>query len=451
MAGLSFFAPSNPRLVARSRAGFVLVPLIVALSLAGCATDKPYQVPLMPAPDVYAAGTVDPLPEESPADRIPWKGMLYATNRAPATEDDKDLYYSNKRGWRLTVGSARIDFGDLDIDWETAREISLLKNRSSEYPLRVSQVEEFGPLQSGMNAFERYAGPFADDRFAALIDQKLENSNRRDVYIYVHGYKVIFENPMLVSTELWHFLGYDGVFIGFSWPSTPRRLAYLSDLETAGWSARDLRVLVEFLAARTQVDRIHVLGYSAGTRVVLGMLAQLAYRHMDSDIDEIREDVRLGNVMLIGSDMDRDLFGSYIADGLLRIPERLTVYLSDSDKALGISRFFFGRKRLGEMRSGSDQLHPNVASFLRTAEGLDFVNVSGAEDATAGNGHGYFRKSPWVSSDVLMTLMYGLAPEARGLVRNEEVPVWEFPPDYIERLRASLAAAGSRAIRESSE
>jgi hypothetical protein len=38
-----------------------------------------------------------------------------------------------------------------------------------------------------------------------------------------------------------------------------------------------------------------------------------------------------------------------------------------------------------------------------------------------------------------MTLMYGLSPEERGLVRYEDFPVWNFPKDYVQRLRASLA------------
>ena len=451
MAQLPSSISASRRVSRRTRSG--LVSVVVALFLAGCAAQQPYQVPLMPGPEIYDTGVLNPLPEASPADIIPWDGMLYATNRAATTEDDTDRYYSNKRGWRLTAGSARIDFGELAIDWETAREISLLKNRSTDYPLRVGSIDEFGPIESGMSAFERYEGPFADERFASLINEKLETADRRDVYIYVHGYKVVFEDPLLVATELWHFLGYDGAFIAFSWPSTPRRLAYLSDLETAGWSARDLRVLVEFLAANTAVERIHVVGYSAGTRVVLQMLAQLAYRHMDNDVAEIRQRVRLGNVMLIGSDMDRQVFGNYIADGLLRVPERLTIYLSDSDKAMGLARFIFGRERLGTVWSNADELHPDVAAFLSGNRVIDLINVSDAEDARAGHGHGYFRRSPWVSSDVLMTLMYGLDPEQRGLVRNRHMPVWDFPPDYVSRLRASLEdlGVGSRQAPGASE
>ncbi|MDX2499988.1 MAG: hypothetical protein QNL14_05700, partial [Deltaproteobacteria bacterium] len=48
---------------------------------------------------------------------------------------------------------------------------------------------------------------------------------------------------------------------------------------------------------------------------------------------------------------------------------------------------------------------------------------------------------PWASSDILITLAYGLSPAERGLVRGENMPVWEFPADYIERLRAAIIKA----------
>ena len=47
-----------------------------------------------------------------------------------------------------------------------------------------------------------------------------------------------------------------------------------------------------------------------------------------------------------------------------------------------------------------------------------------------GNGHAYFRKSPWVSSDILMTLRHGLGPAERGLEQRDDSPVWRFPRDY---------------------
>ncbi len=70
------------------------------------------------------------------------------------------------------------------------------------------------------------------------------------------------------------------------------------------------------------------------------------------------------------------------------------------------------------------------------------IAVLAAIAGCGGTGHGgysCFRTSPWVSSDILITLMYGLSPAQRGLVSYEEFPVWDFPDDYVTRLRASPA------------
>ncbi len=75
-----------------------------------------------------------------------------------------------------------------------------------------------------------------------------------------------------------------------------------------------------------------------------------------------------------------------------------------------------------------------MARFLGEQTTIDIIDVSAAEKSNAGNGHSYFRQSPWASSDLLMTLLYGLGPQERGLERIEEKPVWSFPPDYVERL-----------------
>jgi esterase/lipase superfamily enzyme len=256
----------------------------------------------------------------------------------------------------------------------------------------------------------------------------------------VHGYKVIFENPALVATELWHFLGYDGVFIAYAWPATPKRLAYVGDLETAAYSAHNLRKLIEYIAAHTEAEKIHVVGYSAGTRVVVNAIAQLALQRSHRDRQAIRDELRIGHVILLGSDFDRNRFAALVEDGFLKVPEQVNVYLSGDDKALGMSRWLFSRERLGQTWQGQ-QLRPAVARFLREHTEIELIDVTDAEDAAAGNGHAYFRQSPWASSDLLMTLMYDLSPAERGLQRSDGSSIWTFPPDYVERLRAAVQRA----------
>jgi len=403
----------------------------------------------MPAPDVYGDGLLNPLPDTSPFDRIPYDGILFATDRSPATEEDPEQYYRNDRGLVVRLGLAEIQFGKKEFTWEFARKISMLKSRSEEFPVKISNVEEWGIMGSSIPYWfdvslinEDELPPDATDRFANAINAQLAVSKKKHVYIYTHGYRVVFENPVLVSAELWHFLGYDGAFIAYAWPSTPSRWAYIKDSDTAAGFARNFRLLIEFVAEHTDAEEIHVIGYSNGTRLVTRALEQLALIHQDQTADEIYDELRLRNVVLVGSDLDRGVFGSYMSDGLLNVSKHISVYMSVHDSALGFSQFLTRRERLGQLWGGKGgELHPLARqAMIDHRDKISFINVSDAEGASSGNGHGYFRASPWASSDVLMTLYYGLTPEERGLVEQDDLPVFTFPPDYISRLWGAIEA-----------
>jgi esterase/lipase superfamily enzyme len=310
----------------------------------------------------------------------------------------------------------------------------------------VTDLQEAGLLQRSVNMLTEDladAAP-ADAQFAAKVNAKLAVSKVKDVFIYVHGYKVVFENPLLVASELWHFLGYEGVFIAFAWPSTPATLAYFSDLETTALSAGNLRLLVQYLAEETDARRIHLIGYSAGTRVVAQALDQLALLHAGPDCRLSAKELRIGHVILTGSDIDRHLFGAYLVDGILDVVEDITVYASSRDRALGVSRWVFGRERLGQIVSG--ELSESADTYLRRNNKLVIVNSTDAPGAQSGSGHAYFRKSPYTSSDILATLMFDLGPEERGLERKVGRPIWIFPQDYIDRLRSALIKARSEGM-----
>ena len=415
----------------------------VLLLLTACASNKPYRVELMPSPDVFDDGAIDPFLDTERRQALPVDKIFYATDREPAGEDDRSRFYNNQRGKVVRLGVANVKFVRADISWEEARDISLAKNRTDKYPIQVSSVEEFGILdrtiREGTPSHLLGENPHTPAKaFADAINAKLAKSKRKDIYIYTHGYKVIFDNPLLVTTELWHFLGYDGVFIAYAWPSTPSKWAYFRDLDTAVGYARNLRIFLEYLADETDAERIHILGYSAGTKLVARVLEQLALMNHERSAAQVYADLRLDHVILVGSDIDREVFGTYLADGLLKVPRHLSIYMSEKDKALKLSRFFTGRERLGQMWAAG-KMDDASAEFLHKNEAeLSVINVTRARGATAGNGHGYFRRSPWASSDILVTLAYDLPPAKRGLVLEENVPVWKFPEDYIEQLRAAL-------------
>jgi len=424
-----------------------VIVLTVTALLSACASAPVDQIELMPAPDVYGDGLLNPLPETNPFDRIPYDGILFATDRAPATEEDPEQYYRNDRGQVVRLGLAEIQFGKKEFTWEFGRRISMLKSRTEDYPVKISSVDEWGIMGSTIPYWfdmslisEDEVPPDATDRFADAINGQLAASKKKHVYIYVHGYKVVYENPVLVSAELWHFLGYDGAFIAYAWPSTPSKFAYIKDSDTAAGYARNFRLLLEFVAENTDAEEIHVIGYSNGTRLVLRAIEQLALIHEGESADEIWEQLRLRNVILVGSDLDRGVFGTYMADGILNVSKHLSIYMSRHDKALGVSQFLTRRERLGQLWGGKGgEIHPLARqALIDFRDQISFINVSDAEGSDTGNGHGYFRSSPWASSDVLMTMYYGLTPKQRGLVEQEDLPIFTFPRDYISRLWSAI-------------
>ncbi|MFW2368995.1 MAG: hypothetical protein ACN4GW_21480 [Desulforhopalus sp.] len=77
-------------------------------------------------------------------------------------------------------------------------------------------------------------------------------------------------------------------------------------------------------------------------------------------------------------------------------------------------------------------------ALVEYADQISLINVTPAEGADSDHGHGYFRNSPWVSSDILMMLHYGLTPKERGLVDEEGLPMYTFPADFIYRLWTAI-------------
>jgi esterase/lipase superfamily enzyme len=208
-------------------------------------------------------------------------------------------------------------------------------------------------------------------------------------------------------------------------------------LDDAINSARRLRALILHIAETTDAKRIHVVGYSAGTRLVARMLADLGLYGYLLDAHELHQRTKLGHVILVGNDIDRSILTGYLLHGALRVSDSLTIYQSLEDSALRLSQRVFGRNRTGEIVKG-DLTGPGVRVFLREHPELRIVDVTRAEAGTAGSGHGYFRESPWVSSDILTTLLYNLAPSARGLVLEPDSPIGTCSEDHIGRWRWAL-------------
>lgn len=415
-------------------------PLLVAalVVLTGCGEKSYDQIELMPSPEIYANAALDPFPHLTKGNFREQTRLFYVTDRSPADGSGKETRYNNARGYVLRAGTADVSINPPVEDWNQIRQITQSGSREQKYLLEMTGMNEFGVLPVSATRF--LENPPSDQsmeaagrEFAKQINRQLAVSPNKDIFIYINGYNVDFEYPILVSKELQHFLGYQGAFISYNWPATPNRLAYFKDLETVKVTRRNLRELLQFLSDNTNARRINLIGYSMGSRLAFEVTYQIALMKQGNG----GRTPRLGQVILLSSDLDRIYFGQALADGLLDVVQQLTIYMSGTDSALNVSRILFSRERLGQLWEEGDLL-PGLEQQLRQTDKLSLIDVTDAERAGAGNGHWYFRGSPWASSDMFVSLLFGQSPGKRGLVRQEGRAVWEFPPDYPQRLSNAL-------------
>lgn len=399
--------------------------------VASCGPNIYDEIDLMPSPTIYGEAALDPFARvtgENVADRAK---LFYATDRRPATTEDPQRYYNNERGYLLRTGVARVQIEPPLNTWSEIRRTTLMADRSRRYKLRLSKVDEFGVMPFSITRYmddppSRRQMDDTGRRFAGEVDAQLAASPNKDIFIYIHGYNVDFDYSTLVSKELQHFLGYQGAFISYNWSSTPNRLAYFRDQEAAMATRRNLRSLVEYLSRNTRARRIHLIGYSAGSRLAFETAYQIALQQKPGP--------RLGRLILISSDLDRAHFLQAMEDGLLDAVTDVTLYQSQTDSALALSRFVFGRERLGQTVDEGG-LRIAVQQRLAELEDLHIIDVSDAEAADTGNGHWYFRSSPWASSDIFISLLTDRDPRERGLVRRPREVIWRFPQNYPEILK----------------
>ena len=413
----------------------IWIPAILLLIFGGLFLyNRPVELQkavLMSTPLIFRVGLAKPydgLPEDiSP----PTVDVFYATDRLPSdTHFLYPVFYGNDRSMTLSLGHARVRFGDDKMAWADVERASFKKERSREVPLQIERIRELSTLGAAEELLEdsMCGARHATDGFITAVKGRLSRSSLKDIYIFVPGFKVDFTYPVLVAAELWHYLGYQGAFIAYSWPSRQRLRDYLTDVETTAFTAQHFRMLLIYLALNTDARRIHILCYSAGARIVSQALHELRLMGFGFPVDQLKEKLKIGQVIFAAPDIDLMLFAARYRDRFGDISDTISIYTNANDTALNWALRFIGWPRLGA--PGQLGLKPIELQPFPIMKNTWLIDVAAAEEAASGNGHGYFIKSPWVSADLLMALRTGDSPMDRGLVRQHNGLVWEFPDRY---------------------
>lgn len=189
----------------------------------GCST----QPQLMPTPRVYAHPGWDPFAAVPDALQGSDVSVLYVTDRMPDAESESG--YGQERSRSVAFGHAIVELGELP--WEDLVAASRTEDRTQAVPLSLGPVSESARFDetppslllteaelagSDKGSSEHAA---AERLFLTELSARLARSPTKQVFLYVHGYNNTFEDAVLTTAELWHFLGREGVPICYTWPA----------------------------------------------------------------------------------------------------------------------------------------------------------------------------------------------------------------------------------------
>jgi esterase/lipase superfamily enzyme len=431
-----------------------LLALVAAATLLGGCAGAPRA--LMPTPVLYQQPGGETLyPASAPRPASNDIDLLYITDRRPETEPESTLPYGEERADRITFGTARVRIG-ADMQWDDLVRESKTSQRAQPVELALGPVTELGafprePYPISLDAAAHvYRQPetmqlhrAAKDTLRSEIQQRLADTPRKEVILYVHGFNETFETAAFTTAELCHFLGRESLCSFFTWPASSSGnflISYSSTTESARYAVGHLKKTIRMLATTPGVERVQLLAHSRGTSLLLDALRELLLESISAGQEPV-DALNIDNVILFSPDIDVDVgaqaITSHVSDPDLisvwpsgRLPRslhgRLTIYASPSDRALLVSRILFrSESRIGNLRA--EDISEESQLYLSRMGKIDLIVYEG--ERTDAFGHSYFTTNPRVSSDVIAMLRYRkkLGDPGRELLRSGPM-VWKFPP-----------------------
>jgi esterase/lipase superfamily enzyme len=265
----------------------------------------------------------------------------------------------------------------------------------------------------------------ADEPFYAQLAARVNASPNRELFVFVHGFNVSFEDAARRTAQIHSDLKFAGAPVFFSWPAHDKFiLTYNADANNVSWCVDHLKKFLLDVTHRSGAKSVNLIAHSMGNRALTTALKELQL--------EFREESRLFNqVILAAPDIDANEFKTRIAPGMTRTANRITLYASARDEALAASQFLHLGPRAGDAGRG-----------LVVLDGIDTIDVTQID--TSPWGHTYYGSSDPVLRDLGHLLMRSAAPAEREWLQLDHLdgrPYWRFLRDRA----ASARLPGSEA------
>ena len=304
---------------------------------------------------------------------------------------------------------------------------ALTKLKKHDVTLDLKEINPVGSFITPLSP-ERVEEGKPEKAFIQLIEAKLKKCQKKEVFIFIHGFNNTFEYAVKTTSQLWHYMGRQGIGITYSWPSGTNGLfGYGADKESGDFTVFHLKQFLKTLYNCPSIERVNILAHSRGTDVTTTALREL---HLENkQLGRSLKDMKLNNLILAAADIDVEVFAQrVIAEEVHLAPRRTTIYLGAGDRALSMSENMnLSAKRLGLMKPVDIKEHGR--KLLKSWPSVHFIHIPQSFNFI---GHSYFIDDPAVSSDLILLVRDDKDPGAangRPLIKDES-GMWILEADY---------------------
>jgi len=319
--------------------------------------------------------------------------VFYGTDRLRTENPEPHLIYGDDCGPKDVV-----ELGVCEVSIPPSHKVGKLES-----PFAVWSLVGLGrwAQNPARHVLLRSVEPMHAGRFVEELRERIARSDRREAFVFIHGYNVSFEDACRRTAQLAYDLEFPGAPILFSWPSDGSLMSYTQDMAAVQWTWTQghLQDFLKLVTDRTGAERVHLIAHSMGSRAMVRAVNELALERAGRPGAPM-----FSEIVLAAADIDTDTFLA-LSQNLKQVSERMTIYASSNDKALKLSAELAGRPRLGD--SGTN---------LVVIDGIDTIDASTVK--TSFLEHSYYGEGESVLAD-LYEILHGRTPaSARSFIRQ---------------------------------
>ncbi|MEO0729617.1 MAG: alpha/beta hydrolase [Pseudomonadota bacterium] len=334
--------------------------------------------------------------------------VYYGTDRQRTSDALKAVTYGTERAKRLELGQALVTIPKI----HQVPEIE----RPWVYRLPFTNVVIYEEKEDPKKHFTlQEVRALSQADFLKLVRERLAASARfKDhALIFVHGFNTSFNYALFRTAQLAYDLKFDGAPFVYSWPSQGRLEWYNYDRESAQQSEPYLEQFVRLVLRETNAKTVSVIAHSMGNQPLLRTLQKLKTR--------MPEGAKLSQVIFAAPDVDRDSFEN-LAREIQPVADGITLYAHGNDRALDVSRRFWGSPRAGDVPTGGPVILPGLDTIDVTATSTDIFNLN----------HSGYAENKALLNDIGLILQTGERPPSKRIpilqkVETDRGTYWRYP------------------------